>query len=183
MEKSIVNVLILRNCFHSKSERDQYIIKYLKKIYGMSDEIQIQLHKDGYGKPYLTGCNLFCSISHSGKYVCVALFHREIGIDIEEKKTIDFEKIMSYLFTEQEKLCVNHDISKFYDVWVKKESFSKMLGKGLLLPFNSFCVEEEADIILKKIDLSREYIGYLCYAKSNEMVDVRIWFTGDMMNE
>lgn len=179
MGDNTVNVFILRNCFHSKSERDQYIIQCLKKIYRMSGEIQIQLHKNSCGKPYFTGCNLFCSITHSGQYVGVAISDRAIGIDIEEIKPIDFEKIISYLFTEQEKVRVNHDISKFYDVWVKKESFSKMLGKGLLLSFNSFSVEEEADIVLKKIDLNREYVGYLCYAKSNETVDVRIWNMGE----
>lgn len=97
-----------------------------------------------HGKPYFKNRpDLFFSLSHSGSYAMAAVSDKEIGCDIQQIKNIDL-KISKRFFTEYENDYIKN-ILDFFRVWTLKESFIKLIGTGLSMPLNSFCIENLAD--------------------------------------
>ena len=85
--------------------------------------------KDEHGKPHLTDVAWEMSLTHSAKYVVVAVHpSKEIGIDIEKpnKKLV---RIMPRLFSEQENEMVADDLTKMSWFWSAKEALYKLYGK------------------------------------------------------
>lgn len=110
-----------------------------------------------YGKPRLNLDNNFCfNVSHSGNWVVAAVDDQQIGIDIEEIKSVEYEDISQEFFTKGEYtwlLSKNKAERKeaFYKLWTVKESYVKMVGKGLTIPLNSFSADFDiGDIICIK---------------------------------
>ena len=126
--------------------------------YGLSDALNIPMRQIFYqygkfGKPELDKSRMRGSqpenyrmdfnLSHSGKYVVLAVSDGLIGIDIEGKKKNrlavakrcfdqkEYEDIIS-AHTEQEQ-----DM-RFLEYWTMKEAYVKYLGEGLRIPFRSF---------------------------------------------
>lgn len=79
-------------------------------------------------KPYILFYeNIYFNISHSGDWVVCAVSDVDVGIDIQKITDIDYAKISSRFFP-------NNDIKtklSFFSLWTKKESYLKMLGKGI----------------------------------------------------
>ena len=84
------------------------------------------------GKP---GCdNCYVSISHSGDMVAVCTSEIPVGIDIElidERK--DLEKLSNRVFRgkEMELFKNNPTPEQFYEIWTRKEAYSKIDGQGV----------------------------------------------------
>ena len=105
------------------------------------EPIKLAYSIENSGKPYLepdidipageTGIP-FLSISHSGKYVALALSYYEIGIDIQERKPINTEKISTRYFTEKEAALIGRDPALFFTFWSRKEAWGKCEGGGLV---------------------------------------------------
>lgn len=109
-----------------------------------------------YGKPVLDKgmmqdcqpgkCCIDFNLSHSGKYVVLAVSDSLIGIDVEGRKRDrlavarrcfnkkEYEDIRS-AHTEQEQ-----DM-RFLEYWTMKEAYVKYLGEGLRIPFHSFRIK------------------------------------------
>ncbi len=110
-------------------------IVYLKKDLGSAalkraaiadyfGEAEIEVLKSG--KPIIKKPEgYFISVSHSSGIAAIVISDKEVGIDIEEKREIDTEKIKKGFFTESEK------DEPFFDVWVKRESEGKLRGDGV----------------------------------------------------
>lgn len=106
----------------------------------------IEIIKTEKGKPYLSENHpeLFFNISHSGDWVVVALSSGEIGIDVEKIKKPAYRIAERYFSTsELDALNSLKDQEKadfFYDLWTLKESYLKLLGKGLTKSLGSFSI-------------------------------------------
>ncbi len=88
------------------------------------------------GKPYIKGKeDFFFNLSHSGNYAVLACDHSEIGIDIQERR-VTSEAMVSRFLTQEEisELPENIEerINQVNRLWCIKESYSKLLGGGLL---------------------------------------------------
>ena len=81
-----------------------------------------------YGKPYFKDNPIFFNVSHSGKYAVLAVSDKEIGVDIQ--KITYKAKIINKICNENEKKLIKN-ANDFTKIWVKKESFVKMVGQGL----------------------------------------------------
>jgi len=95
------------------------------------------------GRPYLKGCDLFVSISHSHEGVICAISEDTIGIDIERIRPVRVG-LIQYVCTEREREYVLSgwtDIGKemvegpvaqrFFAVWTAKEAYFKKSGSGI----------------------------------------------------
>lgn len=100
--------------------------------------------RNKYGKPYLKyPKGIDFSVSHSGEWVVCAIHVQPIGIDIEEIISINCAIAAKHFSKKEISLLKKYDyknINLFYDLWTLKESYTKFIGKGLLLRFNSFSV-------------------------------------------
>lgn len=112
------------------------------------DPDKLMIGKGEFGKPFIVGKNGFdFSVSHSGQAVAFAggaspVLGARVGVDIERirrRKTGVSERF----FTENEIKFIEKSKNSdeaFFEIWTKKEAYSKMLGKGLAAGFNSFDV-------------------------------------------
>ena len=129
---------------NDKDQRRSLISSYL--VNQLSKE---ELQKNPMGKPYYPNGPYF-NISHSGRYVVMAIANQEIGVDIEEnvEKQID---VLLKLFNEAEiKMIKEH--ADFYYLWCAKESLIKCMGSSIgkikevpSLPLNGLKTYKEVD--------------------------------------
>ena len=80
------------------------------------------------GKPTLE--DEYISVSHSGRWVFVAVSDYPVGIDAEEIRTVDHEALAKRIFSRSEQKQVV-DNETFFSLWTRKESMLKKLGVGL----------------------------------------------------
>lgn len=93
---------------------------YLKNL--LSEE---ELLKNENGKPYFANGPYF-NISHSGRYVLMAVSTSEVGVDIEEIKYKDMSSLVRIFNEAEAKMIKEH--SDFYYLWCAKESLIKCMG-------------------------------------------------------
>ena len=96
------------------------------------------------GKPVAE--NMFVSISHSNGKCAVCTSERPVGIDIEKVTDRNFEKTVKKIFGEKEKayLLNNKSPSAFYEIWTRKEAYSKISGEGIkniIKGTDTFCLD------------------------------------------
>lgn len=87
------------------------------------------------GKPYLINySNIKFNKSHSGNIVVLSISNKDIGIDIQEHKSVKYKDIALKIFNKNELAELekfNNNEKTFFDIWTKKESYLKMTGTGL----------------------------------------------------
>lgn len=85
-----------------------------------------------FGKPVADN-GMHFNLSHSGDYVLLALSDCEIGCDIEKVRSVNAEKAGRIVFCENEMNKITSSFDKtdtFLELWTKKESLLKCMGKG-----------------------------------------------------
>ena len=105
------------------NEIDQ--IRSLLSSYLKNQLSREELLKNENGKPYFANGPYF-NISHSGKYVLMAVSTAEIGVDIEEIKNKDMSSLVRIFNEAEAKIIKEH--SDFYYLWCAKESLIKCMG-------------------------------------------------------
>lgn len=132
----------------------RYILKLLigNKIYSKNEE----------GKPILTTCNGYISISHCKGFVAVAFSKKtSVGIDIEPIH----EKVarVAHKFLSQKELSLIEEdhlyLKKLTQAWTCKESIYKKykvpgisFANNIEINFSSLNKEQFAEVFLKKMD-------------------------------
>lgn len=109
-----------------------------------------RLHRKENGQPYLTGCQLFVSISHSQRMVACAVSYQPVGIDIEYIRPINpsllrhvcVEEEMRYVLDGEWEEQKGNDpavMRRFFEIWTAKEAWFKKQGTGIT-NLKSLCV-------------------------------------------
>ena len=109
-----------------KNEKDQirsFLSAYL--INQLSDEELLFKEK---GKPYYSNGPFF-NVSHSGRYVVMAISNNEVGVDIEECLEKDLS-MLTAIFNEAEAKTLKEP-ADFYYLWCAKESLIKCIGSSI----------------------------------------------------
>lgn len=124
--------------------------------------------KNEYGKPFLISHpSVQYNISHAGDYVvCAVTDGTPIGVDVEIIKPIGLD-IAERFFSRDEYAYVAGQPSEmqtwcFYWLWTRKESYIKMVGKGLSIPLNSFSVLRDTGLYFREFIKNNEVIGNIC---------------------
>lgn len=86
------------------------------------------------GKPYLLDDRAFFSISHTDRWVALAVSDREIGFDLEVISPIRLS-VFCRCFTASEQAWIGDNNERFTQLWVNKEAYAKFTGLGLKAPF------------------------------------------------
>ena len=108
------------------NEIDQ--IRSLLSSYLKNQLSREELLKNENGKPYFNNGPYF-NISHSGRYVLMAVSTSEIGVDIEEIKSKDMSSLVRIFNEAEAKMIKEH--SDFYYLWCAKESLIKCMGSSI----------------------------------------------------
>ena len=111
------------------SELTDALIKDCLEEYGVQDPQTLRTTK---GKPYVELCDTYLSVSHSGEYFLCIIAERPVGIDVQERKNSNSDKIAERYFTEREKSFIrDNGENGFFTVWTRKEAYSKLTGEGI----------------------------------------------------
>lgn len=105
----------------------ELIKKAAKELCGAKDPTVLRTDA---GKPYFKDLPIKFSVSHSGHRVILAVSEREIGADIQFMSPRSTDIAKRY-FTAAECDYIGSDISRFYEIWTKKEALGKWRGTGL----------------------------------------------------
>ena len=111
----------------------------LQAHYGLTEAT---LHRQDNGCPYLTGCQLYVTISHCDEMVACAISHTPVGIDIERIRPTKYklfqkvclEQELAYIQPqpEQEDVCHDPDVlRRFFEIWTANEAYFKKCGTGI----------------------------------------------------
>ena len=122
----LVNEAQKEKALRYKNEKDQMrslLSSYLKNLLS-NEEI---LYKEK-GKPYFKNGPYF-NISHSGKYVVMAISDNEVGVDIEENIIKDMSSLIRIFNDAEAKVIKEH--ADFYYLWCAKESLIKCMGSSI----------------------------------------------------
>jgi phosphopantetheinyl transferase len=87
------------------------------------------------------------NLSHSGEVVCVALAApgRPVGVDVEQRRTMDWSALRRSVFADSEWAVTERrdDPDRHrMDAWARKESSVKATGHGLALPFHQVLITD-----------------------------------------
>lgn len=144
----------------------------IKKIKGV-DGLNLVRYND-YHKPIIPEIDIEFNISHSGKFVTCAFSMKSIiGVDIEEKKRINYNELLTS-FNEKEQNIIKNSVdsfSAFYDYWSIREAIIKAEGKGFFALYNNiyfydnYVIFENNKIYFKTLALHPNYSGYLATYK------------------
>ncbi|WP_335871256.1 4'-phosphopantetheinyl transferase family protein [Bacillus sp. 2205SS5-2] len=162
----------------------ELLSRYLVGIRLQLNNDQIHFEVNSYGKPFVKGPTDFhFNVSHAGTWVVCAIDTQPIGVDVEKTIPIDL-KLADHFFSIKEQHDLNglphlEQQSYFFDLWCLKESYIKMVGKGLSIPLDSFtfsclkqqiffCSEYEDSVVYSKTyNLTPEYKMAVCQRNAN----------------
>jgi len=147
---------------------------------GLNNE-DISFTTNDYGKPFLKNRDdVQFNLSHSGVWVVGVIDHQIVGIDIERVQEIDLDISKNYFSPdEHEDLMSKADkFDYFFTLWALKESYIKILGKGLSHPLNAFSIKfggtgeiiikvegkRIGDIFFRQYDIDKAYKMAVCAA-------------------
>ena len=131
------------------------------EAYGL-DERKERIGFSKKGKPYLADHpEIHFSLSHAGRMALAVFDEREIGCDIETKRSLSKE-VLKRCFSKEERDYVESSSDKdeaFTRVWVYKESFLKAIGTGIAFDLPSFSAfPKEGKIALKQTADQRDWL-------------------------
>ena len=116
-------------CFSERiTSSDEFILKAADAycdLFGEKFDFSVVRRDD---KPYLTSAKrraeLYVSLSHSGRYIACAISENHVGLDIQEKKEVDFPVLSKRLFGRE-----ITEKDAFYDLFTAGEARKKYTDK------------------------------------------------------
>lgn len=113
------------------------LLQKVLALYHMQDS---QVYVGEHGKPMIDGLEF--SLSHSGNLVICAVSNQPIGCDIEKLREAP-KGVAERYFSASEQVFVDSIAGEehkraFFQIWTMKESYVKMTGEGLGVPFEAY---------------------------------------------
>lgn len=113
------------------------LLQKVLALYHMRDS---QVFVDECGKPRIEGLEF--NLSHSGHLVVCAVSDKPVGCDVEEIRKAP-KGVAKRCFSDREQAYLRQFFGEEYDkaffrLWTMKESYVKMTGEGLRVPFESY---------------------------------------------
>ena len=107
----------------------------------------VELKKTERGKPYIEGNPVSFSISHTGDIWSCLISQENVGLDIQQKRKANFNKLANRFFLQEEiKFVRDNGSDGFFDIWVCKEACVKYFGTGIR-DLRSFCVVKDGKLL------------------------------------
>ena len=95
------------------------------------DSEKAVIAKGAKGKPFIEGLPVHYNVSHTGTMWMCIVGPEECGLDIQQVKECDYEKIAARHFTAEEQAYVNiRGLDGFFRIWTRREAYGKYTGQG-----------------------------------------------------
>ncbi len=123
----------------------------LEKEYGKDLRFEPRA-KGEFGKPFFTRePGIHYNISHSGKYVMCILSDQEVGIDVQEHRPVNRERMLSRMVPAElirPILDADEPEKAFFAQWVLREAYVKWTGQGLSRDLRTIPMDEGTSMML-----------------------------------
>jgi phosphopantetheine--protein transferase-like protein len=169
----------------ARRERERRQLKAVLGEWLKSDPAGVEIEIAAGGKPFVNGCKF--SISHSGPWFVVAVSDREIGVDIETKKSLrDPMALAARFFSQADSGFLtaatdNQRDQLFIQQWVAKEAALKCAGTGISEHLHrAECVYEQSTISAVRCGLDRFEIQ--AFVLPDETPGAIAWYGGGPVN-
>lgn len=155
--------------FEADKKRSVYgesLVRYLARKYNRLDlEQQIVFKYNKFGKPYFeSGSSYYFNLAHSGDWLVCAWSSKEVGIDIEQVTPDNFDMdVVRHFFSQGEYQKINSQKNKnnqiclFYEYWTLKESYLKLLGKGLSIDLKTISFSKPINLLNQEQGIVKFY--------------------------
>lgn len=157
-----------------KNEVDQ--VRSLASSYLINSLSKEPLLFNDMGKPFYENGPYF-NVSHSGRFIMMAVSNKEIGVDIEENTNKDMSALIRIFNEAEAKMIKEH--ADFYYLWCAKESLIKCIGSSISkvkeipsLPFNGVKTFKGKDYYSKTFVYDKHIVSIT--RESNEEFEVKM---------
>lgn len=139
-----------------RGEKNRPLIRRAAALYAQEKGLdypvyEAEIIRTEKGKPFFADIPLEFSLTHSGQLLMCMVGETPCGLDLQEVKPCDFEKLSARFFTPEEAHYVKlWGEEGFFDIWVRKEAFCKCTGQGFFSDMPS--VADENSRLLKKVN-------------------------------
>ena len=128
-----------KNKVHTNERKENWATNLIERMF---DNIQIK--KDGRGKPYIINEDKFINWGHTDRFLVIAFSELgNIGVDVEDKNIPYSESLYGWILHEQEKNKLQQG-TLFSEIWTRKEAILKFTGEGIndnMYDLNSYAPE------------------------------------------
>lgn len=161
------NLSILKtNNLKGRRLTDIYLKDSLKR-YGVDNK---KLNRTKDGKPFIEfGCDkqVYISVSHTEDVLVTIIAPKNVGIDIQIIREIDYNNLSRRYFTREEiaYICKN-GMDAFFKLWVRKEAYSKYLGTGIKEIIKKTPVLNRIDVDFIDFKINENIYAAYCIEKS-----------------
>ena len=119
----------------------------------------------------------FVSVSHCEDYFACVFDGENIGIDIQNERQVNIEKISRRYYAPAEQDFAADDPERFFTVWARKEAFAKYTGRGIAQINRSVDVFGRNDVGFWDITMLGDYHLCVCISRDRaEKEDYEIQF-------
>ncbi len=124
-----------------------------------------------HGKPYIKELpDLPFSITHSGGFWVCAVGEGEVGLDLQEVRDRETEKIARRFFHPSETAWLrSRGPDEFFRLWAAKESYVKYTGEGLTKGLDYFSVIDGVPAFQQEIPFREGYFLVLTTEKEADV--------------
>lgn len=171
--------------FRQSDDQKRSAIDWLLLNYGLQKEYHIGAPSEFLftvsGKPFLSGEHMpFFNFSHSGIYVACAIFHQDIGLDIQ-KLTTPRDSLIRRVCTPTE-LSSIHSSEDFCQLWSMKESAAKLTGEGITGNFRDILISHpETHTYTTSLKAPAAFLSYSIYI--SEEIPIQIVSAKQLLDE
>ena len=159
------------------------LLQKVLALYHMQDS---QVFVGERGKPKIEGLEF--NLSHSGNMVVCAVSEKPVGCDVEELRKAPKGVVARY-YSDVEQAYLSRFSADEYDreffrLWTMKESYVKMTGEGLRVPFEAYeiAMEDVGSIVVRDGKIQNCYLSTMeleghimsICAESSDSVEI-IW--------
>lgn len=157
-----------------KQEADQELTAgfLLNKYLGISCDEQII--RSEHGKPALRSGKFYFNLSHSGKYVALAIADVDIGVDIEQVMEVHWPTA-GKVFTSGQRELLEHtpkpeQPQQFTRMWTEYEAGLKLTGTGFAAPSG-----KEAAWEVRSVSYGTYMLSCAAYGQFELSVEETVW--------
>ncbi len=142
----------------------------IRDCLGCSD---VKIRRTDRGKPYVQWSgndgrsDRYISVSHSEGTFALLVSDRNVGLDIQYSRDIDTDRIASRCFAAEEAEFSQEDGTGngFFELWTRKEAWSKYTGEGLEHVMKKQQVLKREDVALIDLRLADGCYCAVCTEK------------------
>ena len=153
-------IFLFENYNEGRAESRELIKKCASLYDGCAETADFDVEYDDRGKPEFTNSYLKFSISHSGDVWAAVMGKEKCGLDVQEIRECQFERLAHRFFSDEECIYVQKQgIEAYFSLWSRREALGKFTGEGFFMKNRPALVNEQG-VLYNKVEINQETVYF-----------------------